>query len=113
MDVKGKGEKVWRHDHEGKNGAFYTYTVRVKKQREDGTWASIYMPIAFAKKANAPEKISNGAKIDFDGFFTIDEYNDDKRLMIIAMSMKVVEEAKEGDKDIPDSFALAEEECTF
>lgn len=115
MDIKGKGEKVWRKDLENERGKYSLYSVGVRSQRQDETWVTEYLPIKFAKKANAPDKISNGAKIDFEGFLAVDEYRDTKRVVIIAMSMKVVEDVQETPKadDLPDSFALAEEDCPF
>lgn len=111
MDIKGTKEKIWRHEREGRNGKFYAYTVRVSKKRDDGTWSSMYLPIHFAKKANAPAKISNGARINFEGFLDIDEFGDKKNLRIIAMSMEVVEEGV--DADIPDNFQMALDDIPF
>ena len=98
MDVSAKGAKVWRKDIEGRNGTFYRYTVSVSSKREDGSWASKYMPIRFAKKANMPEKIENGAKVDFSGFLSVDERPDKEgntmsEFTIIAMRARLRQRA--------------------
>lgn len=112
MDVKGKGVKVWRKEIEGKNGTFYRYSVSVSSKREDGSYANKYMPIKFAKNANMPEKISNGAKVDFSGFLSVEERGDSiKEFAIIAMNASLVDggDPTEG----VDSFAEAETDIPF
>lgn len=116
MDVSAKGAKVWRKDIEGRNGTFYRYTVSVSSKREDGSWASKYMPIRFAKKANMPEKIENGAKVDFSGFLSVDERPDKEgntvsEFTIIAMRARLTDggDPSEG----VDSFAEAETDIPF
>lgn len=116
MDVKQRGAKIWRKDIEGKNGVFYRYSVSVSSKREDGSWASKYMPIRFAKKANMPEKISNGAKCDFEGFLSIEERPDREgntisEFVIIAMNARLTDggDPSEG----VDSFAEAETDIPF
>lgn len=116
MDISAKGAKIWRKDIEGKNGTFYRYSVSVSSKREDGSWASKYMPIRFAKKANMPEKIGNGAKCDFSGFLSVEERPDKEgnkvtEFVIIAMRATLA------DADDPaegvDSFAEAEMDIPF
>lgn len=90
MDISAKNTKVWRKDIEGKNGTFYRYTVSVSSKREDGSWVNKYMPIKFAKAANMPEKIENGARCDYSGFLSVEEHpsKDGERVtefVIIAM----------------------------
>lgn len=117
MDVSAKGAKVWRKDIEGRNGTFYRYTVSISGKREDGSWASKYMPIRFAKKANMPEKIENGAKCDFSGFLSVDERPDREtgktisEFVIIAMRATLTDggDPSEG----VDSFSQAEDEIPF
>lgn len=116
MDVSAKGAKVWRKDIEGRNGTFYRYTVSVSSKREDGSWASKYMPIRFAKKANMPEKIENGVKVDFSGFLSVDERPDKEgntmsEFTIIAMRARLTDggDPSEG----VDSFAEAETDIPF
>ena len=116
MNVSDKGAKIWRKDIESKKGTFYRYSVSVSKKREDGTYASVYVPIIFAKKANMPEKITNGAKCDYGGFLSVDERPDRegntiRTLQIVAMNARLT------DADDPsegvDSFAEAEMDIPF
>lgn len=116
MDISAKNAKIWRKDIEGRNGTFYRYSVSVSNKREDGSWASKYMPVRFAKKANMPEKIANGAKVDFSGFLSVEERpdregNTTSEFVIIAMraTLTDVGDPSEG----VDSFAEAEIDIPF
>ena len=115
MDISGKGVKIWRKDIEGRNGTFYRYSVSVANKREDGTYASVYIPIRFAKKADMPERITNGARCDFSGFLSVDEYADKegnsvKVLQIIAMKASLSDD--DSDEDV-DSFEQFDEDIPF
>lgn len=116
MDISAKNAKIWRRDVEGKNGTYHFYSVSVSSKREDGSWASVYMPIKFAKRANMPEKISNGAKCDFSGFLSVDERHDKegntiRELQIIAMKAVLTDggDPSEG----MDSYEQLEEDLPF
>lgn len=116
MNISEKGVKVWRKDIEGRNGTFYRYSVGISKKREDGSYINKYMPIRFAQRANMPEKIENGAKIDFNGFLSVDERPDRDgntitEYIIVAMNASLV------DGSDPtggvDSFEAAEDDIPF
>ncbi len=116
MNISEKGVKIWRKDVEGRNGTFYRYSVGISKKREDGSYANKYMPIRFAKRANMPEKISNGAKCDFSGFLSVEERPDKDgntitEFVIIAMNATLT------DGDDPtegaDSFEQLQEDFPF
>ena len=116
MDITAKNAKIWRKDIEGRDGTFYRYSVSISSKREDASWASAYMPIRFAKKANMPEKISNGAKVDFSGFLSVYEYRDEdgntrKSFQIIAMNARLTE-ADDPSEGV-DSFESAEDDIPF
>lgn len=117
MDITAKNAKIWRKDIEGRNGTFYRYTVSVSSRREDGSWASKYMPIRFAKKANMPEKISNGAKCDFSGFLSVEERPDREpgnrvtEFVIIAMRATLTD-AGDPTENV-DSFEQLSEDLPF
>ena len=116
MNVSDKGAKIWRKDIESKNGTFYRYSVSVSKKREDGSYASVYVPIIFAKKANMPEKITNGAKCDYSGFLSVDEYTDKegksvRAIQIIAMNARLTD-ADDPTEDV-DSFEQLETDIPF
>lgn len=116
MNISEKGVKIWRKDIEGRNGTFYRYSVSISKKREDGSYANKYMPIRFAKKANMPEKISNGAKCDFSGFLSVEERPDKDgntitEFVIIAMSATLTEGGNPTEG--VDSFEQAEDDIPF
>ena len=117
MNVSEKNAKIWRKDIEGRNGTFYRYTTSVSSRREDGSWASKYMPIRFAKKANMPEKIANGAKCDFSGFLSIDERPDRETGKTISEFVIVAMRATLTDAGDPsegvDSFEQLSEDLPF
>ena len=108
MDVSEKKAKIWRKDYQGKNGEFYRYSVSVSKKNEDGKYVNAYIPIRFSKKADAPEKIENGAVCSFEGFMSVESFkdkdgNDRNQPMIVVMSVQF-----EGD-----SFEQMEEDIPF
>ena len=116
MDISAKNVKIWRKDIEGRDGTFYRYSVSISSKREDGSWATAYMPIRFAKKANMPEKISNGAKCDFSGFLSVYEYKDEdgntrKSFQIIAMRA-TLEDGGDPSEEV-DSFEQLLEDFPF
>ena len=76
MEVSAKRAKIWRKDIEGKNGTFHKYSVGVSKKTQDGKYVNAYIPVVFSKKVDAPEKIENGAVIDFEGFMSVESYTD-------------------------------------
>ena len=108
MNVSEKKAKIWRKDYQGKNGEFYRYSVSVSKKTEDGKYVNAYIPIRFSKKADAPEKIENGAVCSFEGFMSVESFkdkegNDRNQPMIVVMSVQF-----EGD-----SFEQMEEDIPF
>lgn len=76
MEVSAKNAKIWRKDIEGKNGTFHKYSVSVSKKTQDGKYVNAYIPVVFSKKADAPDKIENGALCDFEGFMSVESYTD-------------------------------------
>lgn len=113
MDVTAKKVKIWRKDIEGKNGTFHKYSVGISKKTMDGKYVNAYIPLVFSKRADAPEKIENGALCDFEGFMSVESYTDregNTRNTPQIVVMKI-------DFDDPtmgvDSFQQAEEELPF
>lgn len=76
MEVSAKKAKIWRKDIDGKNGTFHKYSVSVSKKTQDGKYVNAYIPVVFSKKADAPDKIENGALCDFEGFMSVESYTD-------------------------------------
>lgn len=113
MDVSANRVKIWRKDIEGANGKWHRYSVGVSTKTIDGEWKTVYIPIRFAKQADAPEEIPNGAICDFEGFLSVDFFDNKngeevKRLQIVAMKVEF-EDPTTG----VDSFEKAEIEIPF
>ena len=115
MNVSEKKARIWRKDFEGKNGVYHRYTIRIRSKNDDGTsGASYYMPIKFSKKCGAPEKITNGAYCDFEGFLTTDSYTNKEGKEVVNPQIIVMKVHFEGDvEDGGDSFSEMEEEVPF
>ena len=114
MNVSEKNARIWRKDFEGKNGAYYRYTVGIRSKNMDSTFTTYYMPIKFSKKSGAPEKISNGAVCDFEGFLTSDSYTSKDGKEVTFPQIIVMNAHFEGDaEDIGDSFAELDMEMPF
>lgn len=113
MNVTAKRAKIWRKDFKTRNGEdFYRYSVSISKKTQDGRYINAYMPVMFSKKADAPEKIDNGALCDFEGFMSVDSYTDKdgnarNTPMIIIMSVEFddptvgVDSFEQASSDIP------------
>lgn len=113
MEVSATKAKIWRKDIEGKNGTFCKYSVGVSKKTQDGKYVNAYIPVVFSKKADAPERITNGALCDFKGFMSVESYTDREgktrtQPQIVIMSVDF-DDPTEG----VDSFAQAEADFPF
>ena len=115
MNVSEKNARIWRKDYEGRNGAYSRYTVSIRNKNADGSYgASYYMPIRFSKKSGAPEKITNGASCDFEGFLTTDSYTNKEGKEIVNPQIIVMKVHFNGDaEEGGDSFTEMEEEIPF
>ena len=72
MNVSGE-MTVFRNDHQGSKGAWYSYVTSVSKKREDGSWARAYLDVMFRKDVVVENKSRINVK---EGFLTVREYND-------------------------------------
>ena len=62
---------IFRDEHDGKNGKWYTYTTSVSKKRDDGTYANKPKSVRFRKGV----VVENKTRIDVkDSFLTVKEY---------------------------------------
>lgn len=62
---------VFRNEHDGKDGTWYTYATTVAKKREDGSYARVYLDVRFRKGITVENKSRLNVK---DGFLTVREY---------------------------------------
>lgn len=75
MQISGK-IKVFREEHNGSNGTWYSYSTSVGNKRDDGKWDNDYYEVVLAKGAR-DAVIENGAVIDIvDGFLSCRSYVD-------------------------------------
>lgn len=115
MNISEKKAKIWRKDYEGKNGTYSRYSVRIKGETMDGETITYYMPVKFAKRCDAPARISNGTECEIEGFLSVESYKNKngeevKQPQIIVMRAKF-----KGDYDDEgeDGFAQAEVDIPF
>ena len=118
MDISAKNAKIWRKDIEGKNGTFHVYSTGVSSKNQDGTYTNAYIDVFFSKKSGAPEKISNGAVCDFDGFMSAHTYkNKDGKTVavpqIVVMSVQFKDEVVDKEADVDDSFEQLDDDMPF
>ena len=114
MDIKETNAKIWRNDIEGKDGkTFYKYKVGVSRKMQDGKWVNAYIPCVFAKKAEAPEKIPNGALASIEGFMSVESYKDREGNTRNTPQIVVMKVEFDDPTTGVDSFEQAEEEIPF
>lgn len=107
MNISGEAT-IFRNEHEGKNGAWYSYSTGVSSKRQDGSYINAYLPVRFRKNV----VVENKSKIDIkEAFLTAREYtsNGQERkiieLMVLEFDMVDAE---------PTGFsALTEEDVPF
>lgn len=100
-------QKIWRKDFD--NGS--AYSISVSTRDEDGKFINAYMNVKFAKSAEAPAKIHNGAVADFSGFLTATRKGQ-PMIMVTKLNIKDDEYPAADDIDI-DSFEQAIEDIPF
>lgn len=109
MEVSEKNAKIWRKDFKGKDGkTFHRYSVSIGRKLDNGSWVNAYIPVVFSKKADAPEKIENGALCDFEGFMSVESYTDRDGNTRNTPQIVIMSALFEGD-----NFSQAEEEIPF
>lgn len=113
MEVSAKKAKIWRKDFEGRNGTFHRYSVGVSRKNEDGSFTNAYIPVKFSKKSGAPEKVSNGALCDFDGFVSVESYTDKDGKTVNAPQIIIMNVTFDDPTEGVDSFAQAETDIPF
>ena len=70
INVDCKNVKLWKNEHEGRKGTFYTYSVSVSKKMKDGTYKNKSMKVY--PKDGLPSDLPNGSTCDIEGFLTLD-----------------------------------------
>ena len=70
INVECKNVKLWKNEHEGRKGTFYTYSISVSKKQKDGSYKNKGMKVY--PKDGLPNDLPNGATCDIEGFLTLD-----------------------------------------
>ena len=115
MNVSEKNARIWRDEHEGRDGnPFYTYRTSVSKKDESGEYVRTYFDIKFSRKSGVTEPIENGAKCDYSGFMSVRSYKNREGKVVTLPEIIVMEAQFDVDeKDMPDSFEQAQIEIPF
>lgn len=103
--------KIWRKDFVKDDGSeLHFYSISNSSQMQDGSWINAYLPLYFTKNANAPERISNGAIADLDGFMSARKGKDGKGENVLVVTKVSFEDETLAEVD---SFTAAEEDIPF
>lgn len=111
IDVSAKNVKLWKNEHEGRKGKFYTFSVSASKKMQDGSYKNKSVRL-FSKEI--PQSVPNGTMIDFEGFLTVDVFQsrDGSEVSNIAIyANKVI--FHDWEEDIGDDFERFEEDIPF
>ena len=110
INVECKNVKLWKNEHEGRKGKFYTYSVSVSKKQKDGSYKNKGMKVY--PKDGLPNDLPNGATCDIEGFLTLDVYTG--RDGEVATPMIYANNIKFHDIDLDlDSFEQLDEDVPF
>ena len=111
FDVNAKNVKLWKNEHEGRKGKFYTFSVSASKKMQDGTTKYKSMRV-FSK--DIPQDIPNGTLVDIEGFITLDVYSGrDGEVSNIAIYAQKITAHDWEDQDLGDNFDKLEEDIPF
>ena len=91
MNISGD-TMIFRKEHEGRDGMWYTYSTGVSSKKQDGTWLNGYLDVRFRKGV----VVENKTKIHVnDGFLSVKEYavngEKTKKLELVILDFDVVE----------------------
>lgn len=91
MNIEASGKaKVFRNEHDGYNGTWYSYTASISRKDRDGEWENCSIELRF-RRNNEPTFQDNKADIIIDkGFLTFRNYTDkegNKRKPLYVMVM--------------------------
>lgn len=112
LDIKGENVKLWKNEHDGRNGKWFSYSISVSSKDASGKWLNKPVKVRFPKGVSVPDDLPNGALIDFEGFPSLDIYtgkdgNEHREIMFIIQNVSF------RDYDYGDSFAQAGDDIPF
>lgn len=112
IDVNAKNVKLWKNEHEGRKGTWYSYSISVSKKMKDGSYKNKGMKVY--PKNGLPKDLPNGASCDIEGFLTLEvwEGRDGEVVtpMIFANTIKFHDYESQ---DYGDSFEALDEDVPF
>lgn len=77
LDVTGKNVRLWKNERSSKNGRTWNdYSIGVSKKKQSGGYVNGYIKVKFGRDVVVPDEIPNGAKMDFEGYISLDVYED-------------------------------------
>ena len=99
LNISGNDVKIWVNEREGRNGKFKTYSISVGKKVED-KYINKYVKVRLARDIGSSQTIWDGARVDFEGFPTIDVYKDKdgkehRDIMIFIQRLRVTSDGEE------------------
>ena len=115
MDVSDKNAKLWVNEHKKRDGGkWYDYSLGASRKLMEGGWANISIKAKFSKDVAVPEPLANGTKISYEGFMTVDIYEDRDGNEVRKPMIMITKASFPELEDIPvDSFASMEEDIPF
>lgn len=112
IDVSAKNVKLWKNEHEGRKGTWYSYSISASKRMQDGSYKNKGMKV-FTKNG-IPAEVPNGAMCDIEGFITLDVWDGrDGEVSNIAIYATEIKFHDHESQDYGDNFAQAEEDIPF
>ena len=117
IDVYAKNVKLWKNEHDGRKGTWYTYSISVSKKNRDGSYKNKGMKVY--PKDGLPADLPNGAMCDIEGFMTLDVWDgrdgEVVNPMIFATNIKFHDYESQGlsSEDLGDSYEQLDEDMPF
>lgn len=124
MDVRGENTRLWISERQKRDGGTWQdYSIGVSKKSQEGNYITTYIKARFTKDVRLPEGLENGAKMDYEGFMSVDHYfdadnNEVKRPLVVVTSATfdaapvVRETVKYTDEQIA-GFSASEDDIPF
>ena len=112
INVEAKNVKLWKNEHEGRKGKWYSYSISASKKMQDGSYKNKGMKV-FCKEG-IPNEIPNGSMCDIKGFLTLDVYQGrDGEVSNIAVYANEIKFHDYDSQDYGDSFEELDEDVPF
>jgi hypothetical protein len=112
INVEAKNVKLWKNEHEGRKGKWYTFSISASKKMQDGSYKN--KSIRVFSKDGIPTEIPNGSVCDINGFLTLDIFQGrDGEVSNIALYANEIKFRDYESQDYGDSFEELDEDVPF